>query len=181
MFKNLNKQQKIMLSFFLAVPVLSSVISSIHLVDFFNLSNSLWISIILSITFEIGSIASFLALGILKKANRTMLWSVFIIMLLMQVIGNVYYGFHFINEKLILDPNWLNTANEFFDSFGIFKEDVKIFTSLLIGVPIPLIALFFLKSTIDYLDTNIDVENTKQPQENIKRKEPSKVPILQNN
>ncbi len=144
--------QKIVLVIFISVPVLSSIISSIHLVDFFNLGNEPWISVILAIAFELGSIASFLALGLLKNVNKAMLWSIFIILVFMQIVGNVYYSFNFINQQLLIDVNWIKSAIEFLGSFGIYLEESKLILSMLIGLPIPLISLFFLKSTSDYLN-----------------------------
>ena len=148
--------QKIVLIVFISVPVLSSIISSIHLVEFFNLGNEPWISIILAVAFELGSIASFLALGLLKNVNKTMLWVIFSILVFMQIIGNVYYSFNYINQQLLIDTNWIKSAIEFLSMFGIYVDEGKMILSTLIGLPIPLISLFFLKSTSDYLN---DIEN----------------------
>ena len=52
---------------FLSVPILSSIISTFHLYTFFSLADMNWMSIMLAVVFELGSLTSFLALSILDK------------------------------------------------------------------------------------------------------------------
>jgi hypothetical protein len=125
----------------------------------------------LGVAFEIGAIASLLALTILDKIKSWMIYTIFSILVAMMIIGNVYFSFDYINQALIEDANWLNSAREFFSYLlGNDLQTIKIFLAFLIGTPIPLISLLFLKSTVDYLKpheneneiTNIDqnVKNT---------------------
>lgn len=144
--------ERIVLYFFISVPILSSLISTYHLISFFKVGNYFTISLILAFTFEIGAIASLLVLGFLQNINKTMLWSVFIILAFMQILGNVFYSYDFIYIKLLEDPYWLETSISFFQYFGLEKNSIHMMISLLIGIPIPLISLFFLKSTYEYLN-----------------------------
>lgn len=155
----------LIISLFLAVPLFSSFISTIHLVELFALGNLDWISIILACVYEVGSIAAFIVPFVLTKSNKTLLWSIFILLVTMQILGNVYYGFAYINFKLSVDPNWLSSFKELMSYFiGNDQALIKIVLSCLIGIPIPTISLFFLKSTIQYInpDINENIANDKR-------------------
>ena len=151
--------KKAIVSCFILVPLLSSIISTVHLVDFFYLGNPSWISYTVAFAIEIGAVASFLTLSILSKLNKTIVWGMFFILFFMQVIGNVYFSYDWVSLKIAKDPLWLNNFREMMEFF-IYKVDMKtskMILSLLIGVPIPLISVFLLKSTTDYLGTDAEV------------------------
>lgn len=147
-----NLLRKIVIGTFLSVPAISSIISTIHLIDLFNLGNPTWLSILLAVTFELGSIASLLAISVIDKIKTGAIWFIFFILSGLQIIGNVYYSYSFTSDQLLSNPVFLTNFMDLF-SFITGEEirDVKIFLSCIIGIPIPMIALFFLKSNIDYL------------------------------
>lgn len=143
---------------FILVPLLSSIISTVHLVDFFYLGNPSWISYTVAVAIEVGAVASFLTLSILSKLNKTIVWGMFFILFFMQVIGNVYFSYDWVSSRISKDPLWLNNFREMMEFF-IYKVDMKtskMILSLLIGVPIPLISVFLLKSTTDYLGNDAE-------------------------
>ncbi len=138
---------------FVFVPLLSSIISTFHLVDLYFLGNPSWVSYTIAITIEVGAVASFLTLSILSKLNKFIVWSMFFLLFFMQIVGNVYFSYDWVTKKIAADPNWLTNFREMMEFF-IYEIDVKtskMILSLLIGVPIPLISVFLLKSTTDYL------------------------------
>lgn len=144
---------------FISVPIFSSFISTVHLIDLFSLGNASWIAILLSLTFELGSIASFLVLTILGKVKRSLVWFIFFVLSFMQIIGNVYYSFDYINKNIQSNPALLKSFIELFSFFlGDDTQTIKVFLSCLIGIPIPLISLSFLKSLIDYIKEDDVVE-----------------------
>lgn len=155
---------------FLSVPAISSVISTIHLIDLFNLGNPTWLSILLAVTFELGSIASLLAISVIDKIKTGAIWFIFFILSALQIIGNVYYSYSFTSDQILSNPTFLTNFMDLFSFItGDEIRDVKIFLSCIIGIPIPLIALFFLKSNIDYLkpkkEEDIVNDNIKQEKE----------------
>ena len=159
---NKEKWSKIIVASFLAVPVLASIISTLHIVHYLNLGNPDWMSYFLSITFEVGSIASFVALSVLDKLKKGMVLFIFFILFLMQLMGNVYFSFEYINIKLLADPNWLNSFIELVRPIydAEYVSTYKFILAMIIGVPIPLVSLSFLKSLVDYLK----VDDTMLPQ-----------------
>jgi hypothetical protein len=126
-------------------------------VDLFYLGNPSWISYTVAVSIEVGAVASFLTLSILSKLNKGIVWGMFIILFLMQVIGNVYFSYDWITKKIIDSPGWIITFKEMMEFFiyEVEEKTAKMILSLLIGVPIPLISVFLLKSTTDYLGSDI--------------------------
>ena len=90
-------QNKLVNSFiigtFVSLYVLVSVVSTIHVVDFFALSNPYWLAVTLAIGFELGAAASLAALITLDKMNKSLVWALFITKTAMQMQGNKYYAF----------------------------------------------------------------------------------------
>jgi len=161
--------RKLVIGTFLSVPAISSIISTIHLIDLFNLGNPTWLSILLAVTFELGSIASLLAISVIDRIKTGAIWFIFFILSGLQIIGNVYYSYSFTSDQILSNPTFLTNFMDLFSFItGDEIKDVKIFLSCIIGIPIPLIALFFLKSNIDYLKPNkSNVSESNEEQKNV--------------
>ena len=128
---------------FVSLYALVSIISTIHVIDFFELSNPYWLAVTLAIGFEIGAAASLASLVILKKMNRTIVWSLFIAITLMQMQGNMYYAFINLEDF----AGW----SELFDLIEEDLIDQKRILAFVSGAILPLIALGFIKSLVDYI------------------------------
>ena len=150
---------------FLAVPLLSSIMSAIHLINMVGLGNPMPMAIALAITFELGSIVSFVALSksILKRLKKELLIFIFCVLFLLQAFGNVYSSFDYIRRKLLVDSTWLDSFREmFFNAMDV--TTTKLTLSILIGLPIPIISLVLLKTAIDYFsfeDLELKTDDTK--------------------
>lgn len=145
---------------FLTVPFISSLISTFHIADFVGLGNGPIMAWALAITYELGSIVSFIALSpsILGKLKKGLILFIFLLLFLLQATGNIYSSFEFMRSKLIEDPAWLSGIMEMTMNFMNLTQ-AKLVLSIVIGLPIPLISLILLKSAIDYL--NIDDSGKK--------------------
>jgi hypothetical protein len=93
-----NLTHKFIIGTFVSLYLMVSIISTIHVVDFFELSNPYWLAVTLAIAFELGAAASLASIITLDKMNKTLIWSLFIVITLMQMQGNMYYAFKNINE-----------------------------------------------------------------------------------
>ena len=128
---------------FVSLYLLVSIISTLHVIEFFRLSNPEWLAISLAIAFELGAAASLASLIILDKMNKTLVWMLFGTITLMQMQGNMYYAFvHMENFQ-----GWS-------ELFGLIEEDVvyqKRILSAVSGAILPLVALGFIKSLVDYI------------------------------
>jgi hypothetical protein len=138
---------------FVSLYLLVSIISTIHVVDFFRLSNPEWLAISLAIGFELGAAASLAALITLDKMNKTMVWALFIVITLMQMQGNMYYAYTYIENY----QGWV-------ELFNIVEWEPIAQKRLLAGVSgaiLPLVALGFIKSLVDYIKPEDDIEPTR--------------------
>ena len=128
---------------FVILYFMVSIISTIHVIDFFKLSNPTWLAISLAVAFEIGAAASLAAIIILEKTNRFMVWSLFIILTAMQAMGNTYYAF----VNLADFQGWV-------ELFGLVDAELiqqKRILSIVSGAILPIVALGFIKSLVDYI------------------------------
>lgn len=128
---------------FVSLYLLTSIVSTIHVIDFFELSNPYWLAVTLAIGFEVGAAASLASLVILDKMNKGLVWALFITITLMQMQGNMFYAFKNLED--------FQTWSEL---FNLIEEDViyqKRVLSLVSGAILPLVALGFIKSLVDYI------------------------------
>lgn len=146
-------------------PVFSSFVSTYHLIELFSLGNPTWLAIMLAITFEIGSLASLLALAVLDKIKQGPVWFIFIVLSALQIIGNVYYSFNYTSEALIQNQEFLTNFRDLFSFIiGDDVKDIKILLSVLIGATVPMIALAFLKGNVDYVkNSSFNIEPPVSP------------------
>lgn len=142
----MNKNNKIhyfIIIVFVSLYIITSLISTIHVVDFFALSNSRLMSIFLAIAFEIGAAASLASIIVMHRMKRGIVWSLFILLTLMQAMGNMYNSF----ANLADFQQWI-------ELFGLTEEPIivqKRILATISGLPLPLIALGFIKALIDYI------------------------------
>lgn len=120
-----------------------SVISSIHVVDFFKMSNNLGMSIFLAVAFELGAAASLAAIVVLEKMNKGIVWFLFILLTAFQSMGNSFYAYIHLKDFI----GWI-------ELFGLTDYDVifqKRVLSIISGAILPVVALGFIKSLVDYI------------------------------
>ena len=128
---------------FIILYVMVSIISTIHVIDFFELSNPKWLAVTLAISFEVGAAASLASIIALKKMNKTIIWSLFFILTAMQAMGNTYYAY-----KNLVDFQMWSELFGLVDYEPIFQKRVM---SIVSGAILPLVALGFIKSLVDYI------------------------------
>lgn len=134
---------------FVLLYALVSIISTIHVIDFFELSNPYWLAVTLAIGFELGAAASLASLVILDKTNKTLVWALFIAITVMQMQGNMFYAF------TNLGPEYATWS----ELFGLIEEEPlyqKRVLAAVSGAILPLVALGFIKSLVDYIKPDED-------------------------
>lgn len=145
---------------FVSLYLAVSIISTIHVIEFFDLSNPKWLSISLAIAFELGAAASLASLIALDKMNKFLVWALFVTLTLMQAMGNTYYAYTNIED-----------FSKWSELFGLIEEDVifqKRILSIVSGAILPLVALGFIKSLVDYIKPDPDFEDLENISENFK-------------
>jgi len=140
---------------FVSLYLLVSIISTIHVIDFFELSNPYWLAVSLAIGFEIGAAASLASLITLDKMNKTIVWALFITITAMQMQGNMYYAFKNLEDY----QGWVELFN-LIEWEPLAQKRLLAFVS---GAILPLVALGFIKSLVDYIkpDEIRELSNTE--------------------
>lgn len=131
------------ISIFCSLYFLVATISMINSVAFFDLSHSGLMSWSLAIGFEIGAAASLAAIIILDKTNKTMVWSLFLLLTSFQMMANSFHAF--INLENYM--GWI-------ELFGLEEAEPiyqKRILSIVSGAILPVVALGFIKSLVDYI------------------------------
>jgi hypothetical protein len=131
------------ISIFCSLYFLVATISMINSVAFFDLSHSGLMSWSLAIGFEIGAAASLAAIVILDKTNKTMVWGLFLVLTSFQMMANSFHAF--INLENYM--GWI-------ELFGLEEAEPihqKRILSIVSGAILPLVALGFIKSLVDYI------------------------------
>ena len=128
---------------FVSLYALVSIVSTIHVIDFFELSNPRWLAITLAIGFEIGAAASLASLIILDKMIKTIVWALFLTITAMQMQGNMYYAFLNLEDY----QGWVELFN-LLEWEPLAQKRLLAFVS---GAILPLVALGFIKSLVDYI------------------------------
>lgn len=153
---------------FVSLYAVVSIISTIHVIDFFKLSNPYWLSISLAIAFEIGAAASLASIIVMEKMNKSLIWFLFILLTGMQMMGNAYFAYmHLENFQ-----GWI-------ELFGLVDYEPivqKRFLSIISGAILPLVALGFIKSLVDYIKPGDETVSTNSP-DDIKPSPKDGIPI----
>ena len=148
----MNIKEKFWIGTFISLWVLVSTVSTIHSIEFFELSNNLFLSWCLAIGFEIGAMASLGGI-IISKGSKTLIWILFILLTTFQIHGNMYWA-------------WSHSGNisEWAKLFDLVDEDpdfTKRVFSFISGGILPLVSLGFIKSLMDYLAPKEEVPVTE--------------------
>ena len=162
---------KIFIYAFLFLYVLVAFISFCHAIEFFDIGNIHWMSIMLAFAFELGlavCLASIL-IGINKKNNIA--WLLLTILVLVQVIGNTYSVFKFISESGYDYYNYLAKPMLFMIE-EVSQETVQVIISWIMGAILPIVALLMTEMVANGIKETQMIDDPKN--------EPITDPITEN-
>jgi hypothetical protein len=161
-----NKESIIRLAFL--VPILSVAIISIsHVVRWYDLANPMSWAIYLSIAVEVAALSSIAASSVRVKGFSV--WFVFIIVTLIQFIGNIYFSYTEIDINSKEFKDWAELTFPLFDSFSDTSDLVsqRRLLAVLEGGLLPLISLTCLHFFIKYGDRDLETPIVYTEEENI--------------
>lgn len=143
---------------YVALYIIVATISCICSVDFFNLTHNDISSIVLAISFEMGSMGClFGALTTLKK-NNSLIWVMFIFLTIMQMMNNTYYAYAHIENY----DKWI----ELFDLIDFEPITQKRIISIISGCVLPLVSLSFIHLLVDLLNQPNNINITEEKNRN---------------
>jgi hypothetical protein len=147
------------ISTFVLLYLVVSVISTIHVIDFFEMTNPKWLSVFLAIAFEIGAAASLASIIVMDKMNKFIVWSLFFTLTAMQAIGNTYFAYIHLSD-----------FSQWSELFGLSEEEPifqKRILSIISGAILPLVSLGFIKALVDYIRPDKDEPKIETQEEEI--------------
>jgi hypothetical protein len=151
------------------VPIITVAIVSIsHVTTWYGISNPLSWSIYLSIGIEIAALS---ALAAIAAQMGKKVYFPFVIVTLIQFIGNIFFAYQYIDINSESFRDWVDMVDPIVSFLGVESGDLvghKRFLALFAGGMLPLISLSFLhmlvkfeeeeKKKLPIQDLNIDIE-----------------------
>lgn len=145
------------------VPIITVAIVSIsHVTSWYGLTNNSTWSIYLSFGVEIAALASLAAISVNMGKN---VYIPFGIVTMIQLIGNIFYSYQYIDESSKQFKDWVELSNIFFQ-YIIDENDIvghKRLLAVFSGGLLPIISLTFLHMLVKLRDqTKSELETPKQ-------------------
>lgn len=133
------------------IPILLVAFVSIsHVTTFYGLTNPFSWAIYLSVAIEVAALGALA--GISVNMGR-FVYVPFLIVTLIQFVGNVFFAYSFVDETSNLFKQWVELAGPLLETFGVDITDMmaqKRWLALISGGMLPLISLTFVHMLIKY-------------------------------
>lgn len=148
---------KIFIYAFLFLYTLVAFISFCHAIEFFDIGNVHWMSVMLAFAFELGLAVCLASILIGTNKRNNVAWLLLVILVLVQVIGNTYSVFKFISESGREYYNYLAKPMLFMIE-EVSQETVQVIISWIMGAILPIVALLMTEMVANgiKIDTQIN-------------------------
>lgn len=147
----LKKHKFNLIRFLLLAPIfLVALISISHVTEWYDIANPFKWAIYLSISVEVAAMVSILAFSLRMKGGA---WSIFLIVTLIQMIGNIFYSFKEIDQNGDLFKSWVELTGPIWEMIGSDTTDIssmKRWLAFLQGGLLPIISLTSLHFFVKY-------------------------------
>jgi hypothetical protein len=147
---------------FLVPIILVMIVSIIHVISWYELSNPTSWAIFMSISIEIGAMAALVAATNKIKGG---VWFMFGLITLIQMIGNIFYSYKEIDQNGDLFKSWVELTGPIWEMIGSDTTDVpamKRWLAFLEGGLLPIISLTSLHFFVKYDGKKEDDDETPQ-------------------
>jgi hypothetical protein len=151
------------------IPILLVAFVSIsHVTSFYGLSNPFTWAIYLSVGIEIAALSALAAVSV--NMGRFVYFP-FIIVTFIQMLGNIFFSFTYIDETSQTFQDWISMVGGLFENMGIEMTDLnshKTVLAFLTGGLLPVISLTFAHMLVKFTEKNKEVVETIPVREEIK-------------
>lgn len=159
------------------VPILLVAFVSIsHVTSFYGISNPITWAIYLSVGIEIAALSALAAVSV--NMGR-FVYLPFFIVTLIQMLGNIFFSFTFIDETSQTFQDWISMVGGLFENMGVEKTDLnthKTILSFLTGGLLPIISLTFAHMLVKFSE-----KENKEPEKEIISVEEASIKIARDN
>ena len=137
------------------IPILLVAFVSIsHVTTMYELSNPIAWSVYLSVAIEIAALSALAAVSV-RMGN--FIYIPFIIVTLIQFLGNLFFAYSFIDETSIAFKNWVELVGPLFEPLGYELTDIpsqKRILAFFTGGLLPFISLTFAHMLVVFTEKN---------------------------
>lgn len=169
-FKNLSRDNLLyggLIITFIILYGATAFVSWYHAIDLFLIGNAMMLSIILSFVAEVGQASALFSILLTKNKHKFLTWSVMIILTTLQVIGNVYATYDYINKNG--GKGVAEFAASILKPFGLADMDpetFKVIIAWILGALLPIIALSMTALVAQNMILRAEEAKTKFDKEN---------------
>ena len=150
-----NLRNIIAIAFIIPILLVAGVSIS-HVTEFYGLSNPMSWAIYLSVAIEIAALSSLAAVSV--KMGR-FVYLPFFVVTLIQMIGNIFFSFSYIDETGQTFQDWVAMVGGLFEGMGVEKTDInthKTIIAFFSGGLLPIISLTFAHMLVMFTEKNQD-------------------------
>ena len=150
--------RNIIITAFVIPILLVAFVSISHVTSFYGLSNPITWAVYLSVGIEIAALSALAAVSV--KMGR-FVYLPFFVVTLIQMIGNIFFSFTYIDETGQAFQDWVAMVGGLFENMGIERTDLnshKTIVSFLSGGLLPIISLTFAHMLVKFSE-----ESEKEP------------------
>lgn len=142
------------------IPILLVAFVSIsHVTSFYGISNPITWAIYLSVGIEIAALSALAAVSV--NMGR-FVYLPFFIVTLIQMIGNIFFSFSYIDETGQQFKDWVEMVGGLFENMGVDRNDLsthKTIISFLSGGLLPIISLTFAHMLVKFSENKEEKES----------------------
>ena len=145
-----NNLRNIIITAFVIPILLVAFVSISHVTSFYGLSNPITWAVYLSVGIEIAALSALAAVSV--KMGR-FVYLPFFVVTLIQMIGNIFFSFTYIDETGQSFQDWVAMVGGLFENMGIERTDLnshKTIVSFLSGGLLPIISLTFAHMLVKF-------------------------------
>ena len=150
-----NLRNIIAIAFIIPILLVAGVSIS-HVTEFYGLSNPMSWAIYLSVAIEIAALSALAAVSV--KMGR-FVYIPFFVVTLIQMIGNIFFSFSYIDETGQTFQDWVAMVGGLFEGMGVEKTDInthKTIIAFFSGGLLPIISLTFAHMLVMFTEKNQD-------------------------
>jgi hypothetical protein len=93
------------------------------------------------------------------------MWMIFLLVTLIQCVGNTYYAYDFVTKMMVMDPHWIQNWTEL---FALNEEEdviyIKRLLAIITGAILPIISLGFTHMLVEYINSEVEPPPPKAEQ-----------------
>ena len=161
----LNQNYKTLIIAAFLIPIITvAVVSISHVTKWYGISNPISWAVYLSIGIEIAALS---ALAAISANMGKKVYFPFIVVTIIQFIGNIYFSYSYIDINSVSFKDWVDLVSPLTELMGIESIDLvgnKRFLAFFAGGMLPIISLSFLHMLVKFTEEDRVKENLEEKQ-----------------